>query len=210
MESQQQEPVTMDVRNMAPVERHPKIFEKFMSLHPGQELRIIVDHEPKHLLEHMKHEGLPVVSSAYTSFRNDDGSYVGVFRRGDSVASAGNIKITSFDDERSFSPDRFSPIGIYSGESYKVIITYIKAGQFIPVHSPGTDLIFAVFKGTGTAIAGANETKLSPGSIIIVPKGKRRGIMATTDMEALHVVSPIPGNRDHVEVMEKLSQRKFL
>ncbi len=205
-----QEYSTIDARTIAPAERHAKIFEKFLSLHPGHELHVIVDHDPRHLLEHMKHEGLPVVVSAYETHRNPDGTFVGVFRRGENPAPTGKVKITSFDDERSFSPERFSPVGIYSGKDYKVIITYIRAGQFIPVHSPDTDLVFAVFKGTGMAVAGENEVDLYPGKLIIIPRGEKRGISAKTDIEALHIVSPIPTEDDHREVHEKLSKGKFL
>ena len=41
------------------------------------------------------------------------------------------IKVTSIDKERAYLNDRFSPVGIYATDSYKVIITYIKAGQYL-------------------------------------------------------------------------------
>ncbi len=71
------------------------------------------------------------------------------------------------------------------------------------------DLIFAVFKGNGIAVASETETELSPGSIVIVPRGERRGIRATTDMEAIHTVSPVPTESDHEEVMRKVSKGIF-
>jgi quercetin dioxygenase-like cupin family protein len=101
-------------------------------------------------------------------------------------------------------------VGIYGTDNYKVIITYIKAGQFIPVHSPSTDLIFAVFTGTGTAFAGNREVPLNPGSILVVPGGEKRGIRAERDMEALHLVSPVPDDSDHTEVMKKLLKNSYL
>ncbi len=39
----------IDVRNMAPRERHPHIFATFDSLNPGEALRLINDHDPKPL-----------------------------------------------------------------------------------------------------------------------------------------------------------------
>ena len=139
-----------------------------------------------------------------------DGAYSRFFTRIESSGENSRIKVTSFDRERNFSEKQFNPVGIYSGKDYKVVMTYIKVGQFIPVHSPGTDLVFAVFRGTGTGIFGDREERLLPGSVVVIPGGEKRGIKAITDMEGLHVVSPIPDESDHVEVFEKLTGGRFL
>lgn len=204
------EPLTIDTREIQPIDRHSRIFEEFMTLQPGQELHVIVDHDPRHLLEHMTHEGIPVEVSSYRSYHNDDGTFVGVFRRDGNKVSGKSMKITSFGSNRDFSDDRFNSVSIYNGDSYKVILTYIRKGQFIPVHAPATDLVFVVFSGTGTATAGEKEVKIFPGSIVIVPGGEKRGIKAETDMEALHLASPIPGEQDHAEVVEKLARHAYL
>ena len=70
METKQVEPVIIDARTIPPSERHRRIFERFLSLKSGQELHVIVDHDPVHLVEHMKHEGLPIDNSAYRSYRD--------------------------------------------------------------------------------------------------------------------------------------------
>lgn len=41
--------VTLDVRQIPPWERHPKIFEIFESLGVGDTLKLVNDHEPKPL-----------------------------------------------------------------------------------------------------------------------------------------------------------------
>lgn len=41
--------VELDVRPLLPWERHPKIFELFESLKPGETLRLINDHDPRPL-----------------------------------------------------------------------------------------------------------------------------------------------------------------
>ncbi len=38
--------VTLDVRNMAPRERHPTIFAHLDALKPGDSLRLVNDHDP--------------------------------------------------------------------------------------------------------------------------------------------------------------------
>lgn len=41
--------VTLDVRQMPPWERHPKIFESLDSLGVGETLKLVNDHEPRPL-----------------------------------------------------------------------------------------------------------------------------------------------------------------
>ena len=210
MESQKETVNLIDATKLPPQERHYRIFEKFLTLKPGEVLQVIAGHEPVHLLQQMAHERLPVDAGAYYSHPNSDGTYSGFFTKIESSGENSRIKVTSFDRERNFSEKQFNPVGIYSGKDYKVVLTYIKAGQFIPVHSPGTDLVFAVFRGTGTGIFGEREERLLPGSVVIIPGGEKRGIKAITDMEGLHIVSPIPDESDHVEVFEKLSGGRFM
>ena len=40
---------TIDVRTIAPRERHPLIFDTFRSLRPGQSFLLVNDHDPKPL-----------------------------------------------------------------------------------------------------------------------------------------------------------------
>ncbi len=206
MESDNHNQITIDARQIPASERHERIIQTFKGLLPGQGLNIISDHEPIHLIDQMRHEGLPMVESAYTSIERPDGSYQSTLVKGDVPDPTDGIKFTSLDNERHYSENRFSPVGIYSTDTYKVILTYIRKGQCIPVHSPGVDLIFTVVKGTGRAIAGNKEFKLGPGSILIVPRGESRGITAESDIEGIHIVSPVPVERDHLEVQEKLEK----
>lgn len=209
MEPQKETGNMIDATIIPPQERHSRIFERFMSLKPGEILKVIAGHEPEHLLQHMALEGLPVDASAYYSRTNPDGTFSGFFTRSETNGNGRRIRITSFEENRNFSAKQFNPVDIYSGRDYKVTLTYIRAGQFIPVHSPGTDLVFAVFKGTGTGIFGDREEPLKPGSVIVIPGGESRGIRAHTDMEGLHFVTPIPDESDHVEVFGKLSSGRF-
>ena len=43
------EPTTLDVREIAPRERHPLIFETFDALTPGEAFILVNDHDPKPL-----------------------------------------------------------------------------------------------------------------------------------------------------------------
>lgn len=50
------ETVKLDVREMPPWERHPKIFELFDGLEPGDTLELINDHDPRPLHYELMHE----------------------------------------------------------------------------------------------------------------------------------------------------------
>ncbi len=41
--------ITVDVRNVIPRERHPKIFDTFRGLQPGASMLLVNDHDPKPL-----------------------------------------------------------------------------------------------------------------------------------------------------------------
>ena len=202
--------IEIDIRNIAPGERRGKIFERFLALGQGQELHVIADHDPVHLLGSMKSHKLPVDVAAYRTLTDKDGTFTGIFKKLEHENVNENFLATDIDQERNYLPDRFNPVTVYTGENYRVIITYIKAGQFIPVHSPSTDLIFSVFKGNGSMVAGDREINIHPGSIVIVHAGEKRGGFANTDMEAFHVVSPVPDEKDHLEVKEKLESKKYI
>lgn len=47
--SEEKRVVVLDVREMPPWERHPKIFELFDSLQPGETIKLINDHDPRPL-----------------------------------------------------------------------------------------------------------------------------------------------------------------
>ncbi len=50
------EEITLDVREMPPWERHPKIFELFDSIKPGDTIKLINDHNPAPLHYQFMHE----------------------------------------------------------------------------------------------------------------------------------------------------------
>lgn len=199
----------VDVRSVAANERHELVFKEFRKIGAGETLEVVVDHRPDHLLLHMQHLGLPVDASKYEAVLDEDGLWHAYFVRSMDAEARSRCILTDYDESREFLSDRFSAVPVFTNEKYGVIITYIRSGQFIPVHSPNTALIFQVFKGEGEATIGEKTAQIKPGSIIIVPAGERRGIKARTDMEALHIVVPMPTEQDHEEVQRKLSLGEY-
>lgn len=57
--------IELDVRNMIPRERHPRIFATIDALTPGQAIRLVNDHDPKPLYYQLMAERAGQVDWAY-------------------------------------------------------------------------------------------------------------------------------------------------
>jgi quercetin dioxygenase-like cupin family protein len=79
-----------------------------------------------------------------------------------------------------FAAERLSPVPLAQTARLKVVLTCFEAGQFIPVHAPGMDMVLVILEGVGTVVAGQTECSVSPGSIVVVPAGESRGVKAKT------------------------------
>lgn len=114
------------------------------------------------------------------------------------------------DELKSFEAKRFNPRSIYQTENIKIILAYFKKGQFIPVHTPGVDVVLCILEGEAEVVAGNERIIARKGDLVIVPKGIKRGIMAVTEeLTVLHVVQPCPSDKDHEEVHEKILAGRF-
>ncbi|MEM0117263.1 MAG: DUF2249 domain-containing protein [Conexivisphaerales archaeon] len=204
--------IEFDVRAIPPFQRHQLILERFESLKPGEELIIINDHEPLHLLYFMQHERDDFDPSSYSAEMVEPGKWIARFRKrevSEELPRKDEVIITSFEKLRQYDEKYFRPVPVFSRDDYRVLLVYLKSGQFIPVHTPANDVVLLIVKGRGEVIAGKERAKVFPGSIIVVPGGVRRGLIAETEVEALHLVSPPPSDRDHEEVTKKLAEGKF-
>lgn len=110
---------------------------------------------------------------------------------------------------KSFNEERFNPKVIYQSREIKVIVAYFKEGQFIPVHTPGVDLVLCILDGKAEVVAGDERMVAGEKDIIIVPQGVKRGIKALTELTVLHIVQPPPSEEDHEEVHRKIAQGIF-
>jgi quercetin dioxygenase-like cupin family protein len=112
-------------------------------------------------------------------------------------------------DLKSYDEKKFNPKPVYQTGQLRVILAYFKKGQFIPVHSPGVDVVLCILEGEAEVVAGEERIKTKVNDLIIVPKGAKRGVRALTDLTVLHVVQPPPSEEDHKEVRQRLSQGRF-
>ncbi len=196
----------LDVRKYSPTARHSIILQEFEKLKPGEAMYIVNDHEPVHLLHLLSHRD-DFDTDAYYAKEVEEGKWVAHLKK--KQAEVKKTVFTNFDKTRKFSENSFTPVQVYRTNSYAVILAYFKAGQFIPVHRPGIDVILFIKKGKGKVVAGEEKYDVKEGDLVIVPGGEKRGILAETEMEILHIVSPPPTEKDHEEVEEGLRKGKF-
>jgi len=110
---------------------------------------------------------------------------------------------------RSYGEERFAPNPVYQSDGMKVVLAYFKKGQFIPVHSPGVELVLYVVEGEAEVVTGDERVRAQKDDLLVFPKGVKRGVKALTELTILHVVSPPPSADDHNEVHAKLARGKF-
>lgn len=70
---------TLDVREIPPAERHPKIHDAFADLDSGETLTLINDHEPKPLFYEMQAEVEAFDADGYTVERRSVDEFVARF-----------------------------------------------------------------------------------------------------------------------------------
>ncbi|AUV82478.1 hypothetical protein C2R22_13190 [Salinigranum rubrum] len=69
----------LDVRDIPPAERHPKIHSAFAELESGDSLTLINDHEPKPLFYEMKAEVEAFDADGYTVEHRGPAEYIAIF-----------------------------------------------------------------------------------------------------------------------------------
>jgi uncharacterized protein (DUF2249 family) len=70
---------TLDVREIPPPERHPKIHETFAEMDGGEVLELVNDHEPKPLFYEMQAEVESFDADNYEVEHKTDGKFVARF-----------------------------------------------------------------------------------------------------------------------------------
>lgn len=121
------------------------------------------------------------------------------------------MPVIDFGAERAYDSERFSAQEAFRTDRAKVVCGYFEPGQFIPVHTPGSDLVVSVREGTGVVRDGDASHRVGPGDVVAVEAGTERGIRADQDarLEALLVTAPPPTDDEHAPVRRGLRNDEF-
>lgn len=118
---------------------------------------------------------------------------------------------TDFDAERTFDDQQFVAREVFRSDRMKVVCGYFGAGQFIPVHTPDSDVVVAVRAGTGIVREGETSHRVGPGDVVVIDAGTSRGVKADDDtrLEALLVTTPPPTDGEHEPVRRGIRDAEF-
>lgn len=121
------------------------------------------------------------------------------------------MTVTTLETERTYDQQQFSTVEIFRSDRMKVVCGYFEPGQFIPVHSPSSDVAIYVKSGSGVVRDGDEEHSVEAGDIVVVKADADRGIKANKDsrLEALLVTAPPPTNAEHQPVRKGIKQNEF-
>jgi len=78
---------TLDVRDLPPAKRHPKIHEAFAALEPGEAMELVNDHDPKPLFYELKAEVDGFDAAGYSVDRVGENEFVAVLPKAEGMAS---------------------------------------------------------------------------------------------------------------------------
>ncbi|AAK42008.1 DUF2249 domain-containing protein [Saccharolobus solfataricus] len=184
----------LDLRPIQPEYRHKLVLESFSKLKEGEELTVIADHYPSHLIQ--------LLSGYIEKYKVEETANGDFVLKLTKKKGSTNKAIISHISEFRKTGDVFTPIPVLRKDEYGVILVFFKPGQYIPIHAPDSDLIFYVLQGQGKVSVDNREYEVHEGSIVIVPRGIKRGVKADTYMEAIHIVVPSPSPEDHEKVMK--------
>jgi quercetin dioxygenase-like cupin family protein len=121
------------------------------------------------------------------------------------------VPAINFDAERTDDDERFSAQEVFRTDRSKVVCGYFEPGQFIPLHTPASDVVVSVRAGTGIVRDGEHTHRVSPGDVVVVEAGTARGIRADEEerLEALLVTAPPPNDAEHEPVREGIQRGEF-
>ncbi len=120
--------------------------------------------------------------------------------------------LLNFNSERTYREDKFSARTVFQTNNMKVIFCFFKPEQFIPVHSPSSDILIDIKKGSGIIKESNSTYSVDSGDIIVIKADKSRGIRADPEnrLETLMVVSPPPTEAEHKKVREGIQKNQFI
>jgi len=116
-----------------------------------------------------------------------------------------------FDAERTYDDEQFSAREMFRTDRSKVVCGYFEPGQFIPVHTPASDVVISIRTGTGIVRDGEDTHRVSPGDVVVIESETARGIRASEDqrLEALLVTAPPPSDAEHEPVRKGIQRGEF-
>jgi quercetin dioxygenase-like cupin family protein len=81
---------------------------------------------------------------------------------------------------------------LHDSEAVRVVLFCLDKGQEIPLHVSTSEVLMQVFRGQGRLIAGEDEIKAKPGTMVVCARKEPHGIKAAERMTVLATIAPRP------------------
>jgi quercetin dioxygenase-like cupin family protein len=78
-----------------------------------------------------------------------------------------------------YTPEGPQPQFVLDVDQTKIVLAGLEPGQRIPTHPEAMGL-YTILEGTGSMQVGEEVFPLSPGTVVVVPAGMARGVVAET------------------------------
>ncbi len=78
-----------------------------------------------------------------------------------------------------YTPQGVQPQYILDGDHAKVVLAGLEPGQSIPAH-PEALALYTILEGQGSMQVGEDRFPIGPGTLVVVPAGMARGMVAAT------------------------------
>lgn len=173
------EAATLDVRGMRKPDKHPTIFGRFNQLAVGESFVLVNDHDPKHLHDEFEQEWPGGYGWEYLNRELRDWR-IRITRR----ASAPTPRLLGRADELGGQPGADGAVWRLGGRDRDLdaSILAVEPGVALEPHTgPGSDVLVQVLSGDGMLVTEVGEIALTPGALVHVPAGARRGFTAGGD-----------------------------
>jgi len=156
---------TLDLREVEPQYRHKLVLEAFNKIKAGEELVVIADHYPSHLLQL-----IPGKIEKYDVEEKEGGVFILKVTK-KAGASKENPIISHISEYRKVG-DSFTPVPVLRKDEYGAIFIFLRPGQYIPIHNPNSDLILYVIQGIGKIQVEDKEYGIREGCVYFSDKIK--------------------------------------
>lgn len=159
----------IDVRTIAPRERHPLIFRAFDELAPGAAFELVNDHDPRPLYHQLRAERGDVLDWSYLVTGPDEWRVrIGRTTTADTVPARAAPTFLFHHDVATLvgeiPPDAIVSRQVYADDLVKVTLFGFAAGQELSEHTASKPAILQVVAGEGTFGLGDQRVEVGPGS----------------------------------------------
>jgi quercetin dioxygenase-like cupin family protein len=96
-------------------------------------------------------------------------------------------KLIDLKQKIEFSSHKIVKKGLLDAGCFNLALICLDAGQEIPPHPEGYDVVFYVLDGEGIITIGVEQFNVSEGSLVFSPKEKKRGIKSLKRLSLLGI-----------------------